>query len=320
MNNLRQFLRQWFPRVLLFTGIVLLVYLVQHFGWRELWNTATSASPGWLLVMAIVTQLSLWLRVYKWRMVLGPEGAAARLFFLAKVAGTWTPGRLGEFAPLMLGEHRNVRVAAWILTDRVMEVWMTVAFGIVGAVFIPQLRQAFGSLGTALVPVLGISYLHAIALLVALSPVVGLGMVFLYSPPKPDGHAGRLVKLVHVLHDELRLLGRKTPLLVFISAAAKALDMWAIVALFHAFGEWVGFWLAGTARLAHALVSASPVTPDTTGVPYVAAAALIHDQTGIAYATLTAAISLEILIVYSLLHLNYVAVGGLSLGKATAKE
>jgi hypothetical protein len=205
----------------------------------------------------------------------------------------------------MLGEHRNMRVAAWILTDRLIEVWMTIGAGVIGAVLIPGLGQ---------------SWLYALAGLVVLAPVVGLGGVYLFNPPPPRAHAGRFVKLFHVLHDELRVLGRMTPLLVLFTALVKVLDIWAIVALFHAFGHHVSFWLVGAVRLAHALVGASPITPETSGAPYVAAAMLIHDQTAIPYPAIMTTLAVEVVVLYSLLHINYVAVGGLSLGKAATKE
>jgi len=305
IKKLFEFIRVWTPRALLLAGVGLVVYLVQHYGWQELWASITSADPWWLLLMAVAIQAGLWARVWKWRMVLGPGAFSARLFFFAKVAATWTPGRLGEFAPLMLGEHRNMRVAAWILTDRLIEVWMTIGAGVIGAVLIPGLGQP---------------WVYVLAGLVVAAPIVGLAGVYLFNPPPPAAHAGRIVKLLHVLHDELRVLGRMTPFLVLLTALVKALDIWAIVALFLAFGHHVGFWLVGAVRLAHALVGASPVTPESSGAPYVAAAMLIHDQTAIPYPAIMAALAVEVVVLYSLLHINYVAVGGLSLGRPQAKE
>jgi len=94
---------------------------------------------------------------------------------------------------------------------------------------------------------------------------------------------------------------------VLLTLTAKATDIIAVMCLCRAFGYAAGFLLVSAARCAHALVSALPLTPDATGVPYLAQAALLHREAGMPPEVLTAALALEALLIYGALHASAAA-------------
>lgn len=301
-------LKRWTPLLFIFIGATLLTVLIWHQGWRELLSILVSAKPLPLALLMALLAGGYAIRALKWRIALGPDSQAAQLFFLAKSAGNWTPGRLGEWAPLLMSEHRNARIASWILADRVMEIWMTLSTGLLGVLAIAAAPTT--SILTA-------------AIVLVLGTIVGIVLVFVWKPPLPGERWAprwRLYKLAHLLHAEMRSLGAKTPLLVGITCFAKVMDAWAVMALFSAFGYGVSFLLVCAARLAHALVSASPVTPDSTGLPYVAAAAILHEEAGIPTATLVTALTLEVVLIFGMAHLGHILVSLRMLGGSKKKE
>ncbi|MFM1920452.1 MAG: hypothetical protein RLZZ303_2086 [Candidatus Hydrogenedentota bacterium] len=272
-----------------------MAYLVYRFGWRELLSVLSAASPAWLMLVVALVAAGYLLRAWKWRVALGPGRRAVELFFLAKSAGNWTPGRVGELAPLLLGEHRNARVAAWILADRVIEIWLTVGLGLMGGLSLALVQPASLILmGVAFVLVSG----------------MGVYVVLRWNPAatlSSSSLLARILKFAHIVRGEILALGLKGPALLLLTVAAKVTDVWAVMALFQAFGHGVNFLLVCAARFAHALVSASPLTPDSTGVPYVAAAALLHERAAIPPATLITALSFEALIIFGMAHMGLMA-------------
>jgi hypothetical protein len=291
-------------KYLFVVGLVFFAGLVWFFGWGEIAERLAGASLvplGWMTLLIVG---GFWIRAWKWRYALGAGRSGVGLFFLAKMAGNWTPGRVGELSPLLLKAHRTVNVGAWIVADRVIEIVVTVGLGLVG----------LSLLGLLPTPV---SVLLVVGGIV--DGGVGLWVVFRGALPKSWGARwgsatwrGRLVKLAGALHAEFRLLGGKSVLIVVSTLVAKATDIWAVILLCRAFGFDVSFLLVCVARFAHALVSGVPVTPDATGVPFVAAAYFLHEHASIPYATLTAALGLEVVVINVVLYLSFL-VGALDL-------
>ena len=293
-----------YSRYLFFVGLVLFVGLMWHFGWTEIADRLAGASLvplGWMTLLIVVC---FWVRAWKWHYALGAGKNGIGLFFLAKMAGNWTPGRVGELSPLLLKQHRSAHVAAWIVADRVLEIVTTLALGLLGVAVLGLLP----TLVTVLILVGGL-----VATLVALYLLFRVDLPVAWRERWPaETRRGRLVKLVFALHREFRLLGAKSALIVIVTLVAKATDIFAVILLCRAFGFDVPFLLVCVARFAHALVSGVPVTPDATGVPFVAAAYFLHEHAGIPYATLTAALWLEVLVINAVLYLSFL-VGGLDL-------
>lgn len=291
-------------RYLFFVGLVLFGGLVWHFGWSEIADRLAGASLGPLAWMTVLIVAGFWVRAWKWHYALGRGGHGVGLFFLAKMAGNWTPGRVGELSPLLLKQHRTANVAAWIMADRVLEVVTTVAMGLLGVAvlgLLPTPAIVLIAVGGGVATVLSVYGFFRVALPVA------------WQQRWPaDSRKGRLVKLVFALHHEAKLLGAKAPIIIVVTLVAKATDIFAVILLCQAFGFDVSFMLVCVARFAHALVSGVPVTPDATGVPFVAAAYFLHTHADIPYATLTAALGLEVLAINTVLYLSFL-IGALDL-------
>ena len=283
-----------YGRYLFLVGLILLTVLGWHFGWENLATRIGDASPSQLAAMTLLIIVGFWIRAWKWHYALGPGQQGIRLFFIAKTAGNFTPARAGELAPLLLKQHRNARVAAWIGLDRLIEVAWTLGLGFLGA----------ASLG--LFPWWGVG-----AGSVCAGFGVALGWYLLnngwFRAGAEDEDApsntlrSRLAQFIIMVRDELVLFAGKLPLSIIITALAKATDIYAVIFLCRAFGYDADFLLVCAARCAHALVSAVPVTPDATGVPFIAAAWCLNTYASIPYDTLTAALGLELVVINGIL-------------------
>lgn len=274
-------------------GALLITGLGWYFGFGKLTQLVQGAEPLSLLTMCFLILAGFWVRALKWHYALGSNAQGILLFFIAKTAGNWTPGRAGELAPLLLKRHRNTRVAAWIGLDRVIEVAWTLALGLAGA----------HSLGLVTTP-LWIAGGLAVALLAVIVVVVsmrGCGSGRRSAPEPDSGWRSRLASALQHLQVELKLFMGKMPLIMALTLLAKLTDVYAVVLLCEAFGYHAGLLLVFAARCAHGLVSAIPVTPDATGVPYVAAAWLLHEYAAIPFDTLTAALALEVIVINAIL-------------------
>jgi hypothetical protein len=280
---------RWF----LLVGLILLTALGWHFGFRDLGALLRDAKPAPLAIMTILIVAGFWIRAAKWRYVLGPGQQGILLFFLAKTAGNWTPGRAGELAPLLLKRHRSARVAAWIGLDRVVEVAWTLALGLAGVAWLGLVAP------WVWIP------LGLVSLTVGVFTYIGLKGRSGEGPADPEarteGWRARLVSVLGNIRVELILFARKMPLVMTLTFLAKLTDVYAVVYLCEAFGYAAGILLVCAARCAHGLVSAIPVTPDATGVPYVAAAWFLHQYAGIPFETLTAALALEAIVINAIL-------------------
>ncbi len=276
--------RNW-GRFALLGGILLLAGLINYFGWGELTLCLTGARPVPLFLMTVLILSGFWIRAWKWHYALGEGNNGIGLFFLAKMAGNWSPGRVGELAPLLLLSHRTPRVAAWILADRVLEIAFTLWLGMLGLAALGHIPRA-GALLLAALTALGLLVLRAGFR--EWNPPID------ESSPTPQTVRGHARRWTLLLYHEARVLGRhKLPVILLTTLVAKLTDIYTVVLLCRAFGYDASFLLVCAARCAHALVSGIPVTPDATGVPYMAAGWVLHQYAGIPAATLTAALALE---------------------------
>ena len=279
-------------------GLCFFSFLIYHFGWATLWEALRSAQPIPLLGSVLLLLLGLWVRAWKWHHALGAGNQGVGLFFVAKMAGSWTPGRAGEFAPLLLKEHRTMTVTTWIVTDRVLEVWFTLAVGLLGVWWIGLTPGLLGvglvAAGIAGTLAMGIlvwrrDWLDALANRWSTTPVLG-----------------KTISILGTLHEKVRNLRSKMVLIAAVTLFAKWTDLLAVTLLCRAFGYTITLALAGAARCAHALISAIPITPDVSGAPYVAQAAMLHTYGAMPYAVLTAALALEATMVYGVLYGSYI--------------
>ncbi len=296
--------RSW-GKYLFLVGLVLISILGWRFGWTNLAGLIQGAALDQLAFMSALILAGFWIRAWKWHRALGPGRQGVRLFFIAKMAGNFTPGRAGELAPLLLTQHRNARVAAWIGLDRLVEVVWTLGLGVLGAAYIGVLPW-----WSVITMVCG-----GIAAAVLAYYALRRGW-FRYQEvdqaERPMTWWGRAGRLLNNLRDEVTLFGNKMPLIMACTALAKATDIYAVILLCRAFSYDASFLLVSAARCAHALVSAVPVTPDATGVPFIAAAWCLNTYAQIPYDTLTAALGLEVIVINAILWACFCAVSALN--------
>lgn len=297
--------RTW-QQYLVAVGLVLFLGLLWYFGWQRIRDALLLARPLPLLGMVALLIAGFWVRVAKWRYVLGPRAHAPAIFFVSKVGGNLTPGRVGELSPLLMRRFRTPRLAAWLVTDRVLEMGLTLVLGLLGVAVLRLLPMpvVVGLAGAGLLFSAGAGWL-----VYRRDLTTGLDARF---PGISRVH--RLARLLGVLHAETRALGARMPLVVAVTLFAKCTDIWAAQLLLLGFGHDTGFLLMSAARCAHGLVSAMPLTPDATGVPFVAAAMVLNQAAGIPYEVLTVALALEVAVINLLLWTNMALTAG-SLGK-----
>ena len=280
-------------RALIAFGIAVYACVVWYLGWENVARALRSADAAGLCVAAGLLLAGNWLRALKWRYALDAGNEAFGLYFMSKASAEWTPGRLGEFAPLLLRRHRTSRMTAWIALDRVIEIVATLILGLAGAVV------------TRLLPVgVGIG-------VVVVGCVVG-AILFSWGSSIAVRQAGdvvtklqRLRRFVVELISEAKSFRAKLPLAAVLTIAPKMIDLAAVAIVFAAFGYAPGFWLLAAAKCALAAVAFFPLTPLATGLPHLTQASLLHHAAGIPSAELAAAIGVEVAMVTGLLWTSF---------------
>ncbi|MCX5771881.1 MAG: methyltransferase domain-containing protein [Candidatus Hydrogenedentes bacterium] len=273
-------------------------------GWGRIGPVLASVDASTLLAMAGVMACALAVRVVKWRLVLGQGAGATELYFLAKAGGDWSPGRVGELAPLMLREYRTARVGAWIVTDRLLEMAATLGLGALGIVAfgLKSGMPAVGPMPDARLNNMLVYVAGALIVLVAAPAVIltrrGL-FVFLANRLERRQGFRRLSRVASLLVDvstEVRGFGAKVPMASAMTFLATALDIVVGMLLYRSFGYTLSFMLLAVVQCAHALASAFPFTPNATGVPYLVAAGLLFEVAGVPAGVLGASVGVSIAI------------------------
>ncbi|NUM54625.1 MAG: flippase-like domain-containing protein [Candidatus Hydrogenedentes bacterium] len=265
-------------------GVYLVVVVVV--GWRPIADSFASARPGPVAAMAGVTLAALWIRVLKWRVVLGREADAVPLFWLSKAAGEWSPGRIGELSPLLLQRYRTPRVAAWLVLDRILEMVTTIALGIAGFLLVRAPNRT-AMLAAALL---------VLAAITAALFVLAQRRIFEYAASRFASES-RLARALHFAADTSDDIKRFRSALVtatVLTVLPGLMDVWAGMLLYQAFDAPVSFALMAAVKGLHAITSAIPITPNATGIPYLTAAVLLHEVGRVPSDTLAAAIALAV--------------------------
>ncbi|GMW02305.1 MAG: hypothetical protein AMXMBFR84_34410 [Candidatus Hydrogenedentota bacterium] len=269
-----------------FIGIVLLSALIYLLGPVRILDALRRTDPAWVVASGALIAAGLWIRVWKWRIALGPGSRATYLFYISKGAGEWTPGRLGEFAPLLVKENRTTKVAAWILLDRLLEISATLGICAVGFVLLPFRVQAPFAMALA---VLG----GVLAFVVFAAGHSPWHQALACRMPR-GSRLQRAFLTTAQLAGDVRTFHSKSPLTIGITVLAGCCDVWAGKALFLAFDRNVPFAPLAAARGVHSIVATIPITPNSTGVPYVSAAAMVHELAGVPNDVLAVATTLSI--------------------------
>jgi len=275
-------------RYLWIVGLSIYVGVVWYLGWQRVGSALASVNLKMLLAAAAASALMLWFRSAKWRLALGRDSNAVALYFISKAGGGMSPGRVGEFAPLLLRKHRTTRVGAWIVIDRLLEGFATIGLGLVGLVWlgIPEQRMAI-TFGAAMV------VLVVIPLFVLTRDKLFLRMV----DKTPEGSLRhRVVSLMARTSAEIRCLGTVIPAALVITVLATCGDLVFVILLWGALGYQVGFALLAVAQCAHGITSVLPFAPNATGIPYLVVASLLYEFAGVPEAVLAAGMGLSIAI------------------------
>jgi uncharacterized protein (TIRG00374 family) len=275
-------------RYLWVVGAALYTLVVWLVGWDRLVTAIGHASLGpfaFAILIMIVAQV---LRAAKWRLALGPGQHAFRAFAISKAGGEWSPGRIGEFAPLMIAKHRSARVAAWIVADRVYEIAATLGIGLGGMLLIRASHRGY--------------------MIAAVLVVIALVSVGLYTLTRhrwieavarrlnPGSRLRVLAFKIAAVSVELRAFARTSPLLFGVTILAGLMDVAVGYYLLASLGFVAPIPVIAAAKGLHAVTSAIPITPNATGVPYLAAAALYHEAAGVTPEALAALVAISVIL------------------------
>jgi len=280
-------------RFLWVVGLALYVAIIWYIGWRRIGGALASMDLRFLAAMVGVNAAVIWVRALKWRLVLGAGQNAIGLHFVSKIAGGYSPARLGELAPLAFQRHRTARMGAWILVDRLLETGATLGLGLFGVIAL-QLTQ-WGIVA---------AFAAAALLLVAVPFYVFTRrrlFVWLAERTRERSLVHKVSALLAAMSDEIRGLGRHVPIASAITVLATSLDILVAIMLYLAFGHWVAFALLATVQCAHGITSALPFLPNATGVPYLVAAGLLYTMGGVPEEVLATAVGVNMVVANGLL-------------------
>ncbi|HIJ64473.1 MAG TPA: hypothetical protein HPP77_00875 [Candidatus Hydrogenedentes bacterium] len=274
-------------RYLWLVGVALYLGVVWLLGVGKLRDAVVTVNVKLILALMAVEAVAEWLRAGKWRFALGAGSNGVGLFFLSKATGYWTPGRVGELSPLLIRRHRTPKVGAWIIVDRVLETGATLVLGVVGLI----LLRIPGKTTFLLVAV------ATVALLAGAAYVLTKRGLFEWVAERVRRAPllSRAAAFLAAISDEIKALRRKLPLASGVTVAATCLDLWATVLLYQSFGhDSVTFALAAAVYCVHGITGAIPFTPNATGLPYAAAAALLIHVADIPIETVVTAMTLQL--------------------------
>lgn len=266
-------------------GVTVYLVAVSLIGWQKVGDTLAGADLPMVSLAALLTGAGAIMRMWKWHRALGSERHAIGLYFLSRSGGIWSPARVGEFLPLLWQRHRNPRVAAWILFDRVMEIAVTLLLGLAGL---------------AVIHLLPVPALTSVIALVIAAGTCGFYLLTrsdwlraLARRLREGSHIRSTISALAHTADEFRRFLARPPDLVSMTVIAKCLDLYAITLIFGALGTPVSIALAAASKCALAIVSYLPITPITTGVPHTVQGWIMHESAGIQPATVAASIAIE---------------------------
>ncbi len=273
-------------RYLWLVGVAFYVGIVWYLGWRRIGSELASVDKRALAAMAFGLVGALWIRAAKWRIVLGPQQSAARLFFISKAGGAISPGRVGELAPLLFRQHRSAHLGAWIVADRLLEGGSTIGLGLAGLLLSQVPKEYMGItfgvafLALAIVPFGVLTRRHAFARLAQRA--------------REGSRMHKALTILENLSSEMIALGRVLPLACAITVFCTCLDIGVARMLYGSLGYWVPFALLAVVQCAHGLASITPITPNATGVPYLVAASLLYTVGGVPETSLAAAVGITV--------------------------
>jgi hypothetical protein len=270
-------------------GVVIYLAAVWYVGWDEFGAALATVHAPRLAWVGFAVGAALGLRVLKWRLILGRGSDAVQLYFLSKIGGGLSPGRIGELSPLLLRKHRTPQMAAWIVADRLLETAATLAFGAFGLLLLKT-------------PLAGLlpGVLIAACLFVGLPLVIVTQQgIFAWMAQRTAEHSiwHRAAEFLEDASGEIVRLKGRLPLAAIFTIIATALDIWSGLLAYWSMGSVLPFALLAAVQCVHGLVAAIPLFPNATGVPYVADAMLVNRIGGVGFDVIAATVTVHTVIV-----------------------
>ena len=288
-------------------GLVLYGTFAWYVGWTDIRTRLLGADISGVAIATALIFAATWMRVGKWHYGLGARQHAVGLFFLSKATGDLTPGRLGEFAPMAMRNHRTPRVGAWILFDRSIEAIVTLSLGLYGLAKIRLLDP--WQLGVVVLCVVS-GVVFGVYVLTHQRLFVRIAERF-----NPGGLAHTMLMLISAIGGEVWQFLKRLPLVLGITIVTKVMDLVAIVLIFKAIQTSASFTLVATSKCALAIISSGP-TPTVTGLPHGMQAWLMHYSAGIPEDALAVGIGIEVAIVAATFWISF-AIAGRHIKNAT---
>jgi hypothetical protein len=276
--------RKW-GRILAPLSVAVYLFAVWYFGWEKVRAALLGADPVLIVEAGLITVAAKLGRIAKWRVALGPNAHAVGLYFMSRVTGVWSPGRVGEFLPLLWRRHRTPRLGGWILLDRVMEIVAALTLGVVGLGFTHFVSRPM---------YVGIVVLTAAVCVMAIACLVQHRWLRAIAHRLPAGTKRRVVaETIAETSAEIDAMRGMVPALIAMTVASKVGDLFQVVLIFRALGTSVSFMLVAAAKCALAIVSYLPITPVASGVPHAVQGWMMNQEAGVLPETVVASVGIE---------------------------
>jgi glycosyltransferase 2 family protein len=252
---------------------VLLYYSLRGIEWREVWATLSSARLAFVALALALMTLALFLRSYRWRVILTSEGSVSiPLAFWATSAGylgnNVLPARAGEVVRSLMISSRTGMSKAFVLTTALSErVVDAIAVITISSIVLLTMKERPGWLASAAKPfaILGFCGVAAIILVPAFEVFWFKFLGLMPLPPKlrerVEGVLRNGLQGIRSFHDYNRLIR-----FVLLTAVIWCIDAVTAVTLATSIGVGVTLPIAFLLTAGLALGSALPSTPGYVGI------------------------------------------------------
>lgn len=252
---------------------VLLYYSLRGIDWRAVWLTVSSARLAFVLLSFLIMTTGLFLRAYRWRVILTSEGPVSiPLAFWATSAGylgnNVLPARAGEVIRSLMISSRTGMSKAFVLTTALSErVVDAIAVITISSIVLLTMKERPGWLANAARPfaIMGFCGVAAIILVPAFEVFWFKFLGILPLPPKlrlqVEDALRNGLQGIRSFHDFSRLSR-----FVLLTAVIWSTDALTTVVLAHSISVQINFPMAFLLTAGLALGSALPSTPGYVGI------------------------------------------------------
>jgi uncharacterized protein (TIRG00374 family) len=252
---------------------VLLYYSLRGIEWRQVARTVAHAAPGRLALVAGIGTVTLFLRAFRWRILLNAEGSVSvPTAFWATAAGyfgnNFLPARAGELVRTFMISSRSALDTTYVLATALSErVADAIALVVISSLVLLTLSAQPGWLASAARPFAILGLLGAIA--IGVLPLLGsVGRTAIERAPLPHALRPRLITAMEhglrglrAFHDPRRLSG-----FLGLTVLIWSLDAIATVIGASALGFRIPISVAFLLIAGLGLGSALPSTPGYVGI------------------------------------------------------